>query len=109
MNTKMMVITFVYMSSQNKPPFVTSFPRNIRRFIWVTSSSSQAGEYFYELRFNIAFKGLGYNVYFEVVAIALGVIWSKKQKYVPYSLPNSWIISIVNFMVVNFTTIKFQM
>ena len=40
----MMVIMFVYMSSQNKPPFVTSFPRNIRRFIWVTFSSSQAGE-----------------------------------------------------------------
>lgn len=44
MNTKMMVITFVYMSSMDKPPFVTSFPRNIRRFIWVTFSSSQAGE-----------------------------------------------------------------
>ena len=105
----MMVVMFVYMSSMDKPPFVTSFTRNIRRFIWVTFSSSQAGEYFYELRFNIAFKGLGYNVYFEVVTIAPGFIWLKKLKYVPCSLPNSWIISVVNFMVVNFTTIKFQM
>ena len=40
-----------YISSMDKPPFVTSLPRNNRRFISVTFSSNRAGEYFFELRF----------------------------------------------------------
>ena len=35
-----------YMSSMDKPPFVTSLPRNMCRFISATFSSSQVGEYF---------------------------------------------------------------
>ena len=35
-----------YISSMDKPTFMTSLPRNIRRFISVTFSSSRAGEYF---------------------------------------------------------------
>ena len=35
-----------YISSMDKPPFVTSLPRNMRRFISVTFSSSRAEEYF---------------------------------------------------------------
>ena len=40
-----------YISSMDKPPFVTSLPRNNRRFISVTFSSNQAGEYLFGLRF----------------------------------------------------------
>ena len=35
-----------YISSMDKPPLVTSLPRNMRRFISVTFSSRRAGEYF---------------------------------------------------------------